>query len=583
MSVLVVGLGLSAAVGLALAAGAGALSAPGVASGPVAGASQAPSAEELAATVVALTAPEMEGRGSGTVGGDRAARYLADRLAASGFRPGSDAGTFFSWFPVGSTARAATGSALERVGLSPGPLALGRDWTPHGGSLEGDAAGEVVFVGYGLAAPDGGPGDYAGVSGKIALALDGGAPGAPSRLEKLLAARRHGAAALLIAGDALPSLEATATSVKLVSGSVTRAAADTLLAPSGKSLAGLASARAARGLPTGVQVRLSVRLDREERRTANVIGILPGTDPARASEVVVLGAHYDHLGRAGGVVHPGADDNASGSAVVLGMARALAGAGGTARTLVVVFFSGEEIGLLGSAHYVKHPPLPIERTVAMLNFDMVGRMRNDRIDVGGVESGGGLRALVERVKSGDRLDLVLRDSPYGPSDHASFYAAGVPVLFFHTGVHDDYHAPGDTADKINAAGMAEVARLGLRIAERLGGEARPAYVALAQPGGGSRGGSGRSGDSGGAFLGVSVDGRSESDGVRLGSVVAGSGAERAGLRGGDVIVRMGDQGLSRFEDLRRALADRRPGDAVALIYLREGEEHRANATLGTRP
>ena len=184
---------------------------------------------------------------------------------------------------------------------------------------------------------------------------------------------------------------------------------------------------------------------------------------------------------------------------------------------------------------------------------------------------------------GDRLDLVLRDSPYGPSDHASFYAAGVPVLFFHTGGHDDYHAPGDTADKINAAGMAEVARLGLRIAERLGGEARPAYVALARPDGASRGGSGRGGDSGGAFLGVSVDGRSESDGVRLGSVIAGSGAERAGLRGGDVIVRMGDHGLSRFEDLRRALADRRPGDAVALVYLRDGEEHRASATLGTRP
>jgi hypothetical protein len=387
----------------------------------------------------------------------------------------------------------------------------------------------------------------------------------------------------LIAGDALPSLEATATTVKLVSGSLTRAAADVLLAPAGKSLAGLASARSARPLPTGVQVRLRVRLDREERRTANVIGILPGTDPARASEVVVLGAHYDHLGRAGGVVHPGADDNASGAAVVLGMARALAAAGGTARTLVVVFFSGEEIGLLGSAHYVKHPPLPIELTAAMLNFDMVGRMRNDRLNVGGVESGGGLRALVERAKRGDRLDLVLGDSPYGPSDHSSFYAAGVPVLFFHTGGHDDYHAPGDTADKINAAGMAEVARLGLRIAERLGGEGRPAYVALARPAGASRSGSGRGGDSGGAFLGVSVDGRSESDGVRLGSVVAGSGAERAGLRGGDVIVRMGDQGLSRFEDLRRALANRRPGDAVALIYLRDGEEHGASATLGARP
>ena len=256
---------------------------------------------------------------------------------------------------------------------------------------------------------------------------------------------------------------------------------------------------------------------------------------------------------------------------------------GARGALVVVFFSGEEIGLLGSAHYVKHPPLPIGQTAAMLNFDMVGRMRHDQLNIGGVERGGGLRALVERLTGGDRLDLVLRDSPYGPSDHASFYAAGVPVLFFHTGGHDDYHAPGDTADKINAAGMAEVARLGLRIAERLAGEARPAYVALARPDGASRSASGRGGDSGGAFLGVSVDGWSESDGVRLGSVIAGSGAAGAGLRGGDVIVRMGNHGLSRFEDLRRALADRRPGDAVALVYLRDGEEHRVSATLGARP
>ena len=356
-----------------------------------------------------------------------------------------------------------------------------------------------------------------------------------------------------------------------------------MLAPTGKSLTGLASARAAAGVPTGIRVRLSVRLDREERRTANVVGILPGTDPALASEAVVLGAHYDHLGRAGGVVYPGADDNASGTAVALGMARALAGAGGMARTLVVAFFSGEEIGLLGSAHYVRHAPVPIERTVAMLNFDMVGRMRNDRLTVGGVESGGGLRAIVEGLKGGDRLDLVLGDSPYGPSDHASFYTAGVPVLFFHTGGHDDYHAPGDTADKINAPGMAQVARLGLRIAERLGGEARRAYVALARPEGVARAGTGRGADSGGAFLGVSVDGRAESDGVRIGSVIAGSGAERAGLRGGDVIVRIAGAGLNRFEDLRRTLADRRPGDQVTLVYLRDGEEHEGNAILGTRP
>ena len=543
-------------------------------------------AEELGATVVALAAPEMEGRGSGTVGGDRAGRYLADRLAGSGFRPGGDAGTFFQWFAVGSTARAATGTALDRIGPTPGSLALGRDWVPHGGSLAGDVAGELVFVGFGRAAPDGGPGDYAGVSGKIALALDGAPPGtgpAPSRLEKLIAARRHGAAALLIAGDALPSLEATATSVKLVSGSVTRAAADALLAPAGKSLAGLASARAAPGLPTGVQVRLSVRLDQEERRTANVVGILPGTDPALASEIVVLGAHYDHLGRVGGVVHPGADDNASGTAVVLGMARALAEAGGMARTLVVVFFSGEEIGLLGSAHYVKHSPLPIERTVAMLNFDMVGRMRDGsaqcrrRRERGRAARARGkgqgrrparpracrfaVRSVRPRlVLCGGRAGALLshrrprrlsRARRHRRQDQCRGHGGGRPPRPAHRGA----------ARRSGSAGL------------RRARAARGCLLGRERPRRRQRG----------AFLGVSVDGRSESDGVRIGSVIAGTGAERAGLRGGDVIVRMGDAGLSRFEDLRRAIADRRPGDAVALVYLRDGEEYRAHATLGARP
>jgi membrane-associated protease RseP (regulator of RpoE activity) len=246
---------------------------------------------------------------------------------------------------------------------------------------------------------------------------------------------------------------------------------------------------------------------------------------------------------------------------------------------VFALFAGEEIGLLGSAHYTRHPALPIDRTVAMLNFDMVGRMRNERLDVSGVESGIGLRALVTGAAAGDALDLVVHGTPFAPSDHASFYSAGVPVLFFHTGTHADYHGPGDTADKLNAAGMAEVARLATRIVERLAEAPRPSYVKLAPEPSGPR----MTGAPGGAFLGVSVDGRSDSDGVRLGSVISGSAAERAGLRDGDVIVRLDGLGLQRFEDLRRALAHRQPGDRVTLVYLRDGEERRTTAVLDARP
>ena len=543
---------------------------------------QPPTADELAQHVAALTAPEMEGRASGTDGGARAARYLADRLAAMGLRPGGDGGTFLQWFAVGSVTGIAATTALEPLAPPSAPLIVGRDWQPHGGSLEGDVTAPVAWVRSGAAVSGRGSDGYAGadVKGKIALVLDGGERDV-SRLEQLIAARRHGAAAVLIAGDALPPVAGTETAVRLVSASITRQAIDGLLASAGTSAARLATAPS--GDIPGLSLRIRVRLDRQPRTTANVIGILPGVDPALASEAIVLGAHYDHLGRSGLAVHHGADDNASGTSVVLGLARALAAGGGLPRTVVVALFSGEEIGLLGSAHYVRHPAVPIDRTAAMLNFDMVGRMRQGRLHIGGVESAAPLRALVAEGVQGERLDVALHDSPFGPSDHSSFYAAGVPVLFFNTGVHDDYHTPGDTADKLNVAGMADAARVSLRIAERLGGGARPSYVKVAPPATGARRAPEAGARSGGAFLGVSVDVRSESGGIRLGSVIPGGAAERAGLQTGDVIVRIGEETITRFEDLRRALDSRRPDDRVTLVYLRGGEDATATAVLGSRP
>jgi peptidase M28-like protein/PDZ domain-containing protein len=548
-----------------------------------------PRADELLAHVRALTAPEMEGRASGTIGGDRAGQYIADRLQAMGLRPGGDGGSFFQQFAFSTAVAVGPGTLLETLGSPVKVLQVGRDWTPHGGSLAGEVTGEVVFVGYGVVAADRGYDDYAGLDmrGKIALALDGAPahlPDArPSRLEKLITARRRGASGLLIVGDPLPSLGATGASVRLVSGTVTSVAADQLLGPAGKTAAGLRQALASSRLPasfaTGVEARIRVDLQREDRHTSNVIGILPGSDPSRAAEVLVLGAHYDHLGRTGGEVHPGADDNASGTSLVLGLARALAAAGGAPRTLVFALFSGEEVGLLGSAHYARHPTLAIERTVAMLNFDMVGRMRDHRLNVAGVESGIGLRALVMEAGAREPLTLVPHDTPYAPSDQTSFYAAGAPVLFFFTDQHDDYHTPGDTADKINGQGMADIARVALRVVERLAGDTRPTYVKLSPPPPTQQ----FSGARGGAFLGVAADVGSESDGLRLAAVFPGTAAARAGLQAGDVIIRLDDVPIGSFEELKRMIAKKRPGEAIAVLFLRDGDDHGTTATLDARP
>jgi aminopeptidase YwaD len=428
---------------------------------------------DLQAHVVALTAPEMEGRGSGTPGGDRAARYLVDMLTRAGLRPGGDGGTFLQEFPVAVIPSLGPGSALQSTGPATRMLVAGRDWLPHGGSAAGDVTGEVVFVGAG---------DYAGVDarGRIALALAGTAtpsgPPRPSRLEQLIAARRAGARALLLVDDTLPAVATTAAPVAILSATITRAAASALLAGSGRTLDALAP------VATGVTARLRIELVTEERRAANVIGVVPGADPALAGEAVVIGAHYDHLGREGDAVYPGADDNASGTAAVLGLAQSLATTR-LPRTLVVMLFSGEEIGLVGSDYQVRHPSaVPIERMIAMLNFDMVGRLDGRHLQVGGVDTGGSFRGLVEAAAKEAGLDVDLSPAGSGPSDHTRFHDAGIPVLFFHSGSHADYHRPSDTADKIDAAGMARIADLGRLVVTRIaGGPARSSRAYRAGP------------------------------------------------------------------------------------------------------
>jgi len=535
---------------------------------------------DLQAHVVALTAPEMEGRGSGTPGGDRAARYLVDMLTRAGLRPGGDGGTFLQEFPVAVIPSLGPGSALQSTGPAARMLVAGRDWLPHGGSAAGDVTGEVVFVGAG---------DYAGVDarGRIALALAGTAtpsgPPRPSRLEQLIAARRAGARALLLVDDTLPAVATTAAPVAILSATITRAAASALLAGSGRTLDALAP------VATGVTARLRIELVTEERRAANVIGVVPGADPALAGEAVVIGAHYDHLGREGDAVYPGADDNASGTAAVLGLAQSLATTR-LPRTLVVMLFSGEEIGLVGSDYQVRHPSaVPIERMVAMLNFDMVGRLDGRHLQVGGVDTGGSFRGLVGAAAKEVGLDVDLGPAGSGPSDHTRFHDAGVPVLFFHSGSHADYHRPSDTADKIDAAGMARIADLGRLVVTRIAGGPRPVFAsvpggaahgrAAGRPGGGSSGPS----DAGGAFLGVGADLRAGWDGVRLGSIVPGSAAEQAGLQAGDVLVRLDDTSLPAFSDLRALIDRHRPGDTLPLIYLRNGLDRATSVTLGTRP
>ena len=323
------------------------------------------------------------------------------------------------------------------------------------------------------------------------------------------------------------------------------------------------------------------------RPTENVVGILRGRG-RRTSEDIVIGAHFDHLGsgpfasQATGdsahLIHHGADDNASGTAAVMEIARLLATARERPeRTIVFVLFSGEEEGTLGSAWYADHPAVPTDSTLAMINLDMVGRLRDNRLLILGAKSATEWPPLLDSVNAAYRLDVHASGDGWGASDQNSFFAKHLPVLFFFTDLHTEYHRPSDTWDRINASGIATVAAFAADLVRRLA--ARPAALTFVDApvpqmatGTGER-----------AYLGSVPDMTGEPGGVRLSGVRAGSPADAAGIKAGDVIVAIGADTVANLNDMQSALVKHHPGDVVDIRVRRGDQVLTLTVTLGRRP
>jgi hypothetical protein len=333
-----------------------------------------------------------------------------------------------------------------------------------------------------------------------------------------------------------------------------------------------------------------VTLKRTKATIRNVVGWIPGRDTTRT---LVVGAHYDHLGYGGEfslapnqhVPHVGADDNASGVAAMMEVAaraaaRAKAGAV-PLHNLVFCAFTGEEMGLVGSGHFVDQPTRPIESIETMLNMDMVGRLRERRLMVMGVGTAVEFPDLVARANRGsDPFDLKTSSDGFGPSDHSSFYKRKVPVLMLFTGAHADYHKPSDTWDKINYEGLAMVARYAAALVDSLDARPKPTYVVAKADSSMGRiaGGGGY-----GAYLGTIPDYLKTEGGVLLSGVRNGSPAEQAGIRGGDVIVKFDGVRIDNIYDYTFALRSRKPGQQVRITVKRGAEDVDLLATLGRRP
>jgi membrane-associated protease RseP (regulator of RpoE activity) len=326
-----------------------------------------------------------------------------------------------------------------------------------------------------------------------------------------------------------------------------------------------------------VRARIRSALLRDRGTTANVVGILPGTDPALAAEAVVIGAHYDHLGHGGSnsrapgstEIHHGADDNASGTALLLEVARRFAALPGRPdRNIVFAAFGAEELGVIGSRHFVDHPPAPIgsaQSVAAMINADMVGRLREDKLLVDGMGTSPAWEPIVKAASEDLGLKITHGSEGFGASDHSSFTGARVPVAFLFTGVHEDYHLPSDTADKVDAEGAARVttlaARMTLAVAQR---EERPTFVdPPADPG--------RQGRR--AFrvsLGTVPDYAYQGKGLRLTGVRPDSPAARAGMQAGDVVVKVGSHEITNIHDYMFSLGELEPGREVVIEVDRSG-------------
>lgn len=576
--------------------------------------------DRLKASVEYLASDELEGRMTGSEGARKAADHIAKALRAIGLDPFGDDGSFFQAFEFTADRRIVPeANALQiETPNETRSYQVDAEFRPLSFSANAEVRREVVFAGYGLTVPGtDGYDSYAGldVTDKIVLVLryvpESVAQERRAELNryaglryKAMVARDRGAKAILVvagpnspnAGKLIPmTFDNSLAGSGIVAASVSGEVAEALLGGADKRLEEVQSQLDIENphflgqFPLeGVEVAIRTGVERIKETDRNVLARLPATGQPTA-ETVVVGAHYDHIGRGGtsslarkdeeGEIHNGADDNASGVAVALEMARALTQREERRRNVLFAFWSGEELGLIGSSRFVENPTLPLENIVAYFNFDMVGRLRDNKLSLQGVGSSGIWRGIIERRNVPAGFDLSLLDDPYLPTDSTAFYPKGIPILSFFTGSHEDYNRPTDDPDTLDYQGMSRIAAFGTAIVnDVVSNDERPDYaeVQVASGGGGDR-------DSLRAYLGTIPDYTTDLAGVKISGVRGGGPADKAGMRGGDVIVEFAGQQIANIYEYTYALDAVKIGEPVEVVALRDGERVTLRIVPEARP
>lgn len=562
-------------------------------------------AAEIISHIRYLASDELGGRESGAEGGDEAAGYIAYHFKSSGLKPSGGDGTYFQNFTfVSGTKLGESNSFTIKTGKKDRELELKTDFLPLSSSKNGTVQGELVFAGYGISAPELGYDDYAGidVKDKIVLALrytpEGYDPEssfyryAPLHY-KTMNAGEKGAKGIIFTtpvsqeeeedlGGIRPVSSLTDSGIRVAI--LSREIAGEILSLAHRDMRNLerrmSDRKTASFVIPNVKVRIHTDLVQEKRSASNVAGLLECSDPASKDEVIVVGAHYDHIGLGGrfsvgnrndndGKIHNGADDNASGTAGLLELAEYFAGNRDMLkRSVLFIAFAGEELGLLGSSHYIKNPEIPLSKTAAMLNMDMIGRLRDNELTVMGTGTSPEWKKLIESSNSGVGLSIKTAESGFAASDQTVFLTKDIPVLLFFTGIHPDYHAPSDDWEKINSAGEEKIVKLIAGIIEKL--SRTPEEIAFSEPRDGDKE-QGMGAVSFNVYPGTVPDYSEQVDGVKLMGVRNGSPAEKAGLKEKDIIVKLAGKNISGIYDYVYALGGIKAEVPAEMAVMRDGK------------
>jgi aminopeptidase YwaD len=555
-------------------------------------------ADELFQHISYLASDSLKGRFPGTEEDRLAALYIADQFSRAGLRLMADDG--LQAFEVITDLKPGTSNYL-RVGTAEGELS--EDFAPFPFTANKELSASVVFAGYGFEIENEKVrwDDYTGldVTGKWVLVLRGSAEIDSSvsvfhaysdeRDKAMLAGDKGAAGILFVSGphfdpdDRLVGLEKREGKVSIPAIHISREMADLILSSNGTSTEEmenkLNSSREPASFVTGVTVSAGADVVPTTTTTYNVIAYMQGSHPATRDEYIIMGAHYDHLGMGGMgsssrkpdtlAVHNGADDNASGVAALIEIAESLAlGGKPPSNSYLFIAFGAEEMGLLGSKHYVDNPVLPLDQARVMINLDMVGRLRNQQLQIGGVGTASESEEIINRLVRHDSLVLSSTMEGFGASDHSSFYGKDIPVLFLTTGAHTDYHTPEDDVEDINLEGMVTVSDYASRIAQYIDQmdssltfqEAGP----KARPYGRNRGR---------ITLGIMPDftDNDDKDGMRVDFVTPGKPAYNGGMHKGDYIMAIEGQPVNGIYDYMYRLKGVKKGQIIVVTVKRDGQ------------